>query len=94
MSTFLNVLERTAIACGVGATIMALIRLTLGDAAPGKAKPGARGSAWRFLCYSVGALLLSASHLVDGTASWAPLGLALGLVVFAFIWDVRLASRA
>lgn len=94
MSTFLNVLDWTAIACGVAATIMALIRLTLGDAAPGKAKPGARSSAWRLLCYSVGVMLGSASHLVNGTASWVPLGLSVCVVVFAFTWDVRVATRA
>jgi hypothetical protein len=98
MSTFLNVVDWTAIALGAAATIMTLIRLTVGNAAPGKAKPGARASAWRLLCYSVGLTLGSASHLVNGKGSWVPLGLSLCLVVFAFIWDMRLvfgpASRA
>jgi hypothetical protein len=93
MTTFLNVVDWTAIAFGAVATILTLIRLTLGDAARGKAKPGARASAWRLLCYSLGVTLGSASHLVNGTASWVAVGLSLCLVVFALIWEVRLLLR-
>jgi hypothetical protein len=93
MSTFLNVLDGTVIALLVALTIISLIRLTVGDAAPGKAKPGVRATAWRLLCYFVGLLLGSASHLVHGRASWVPVGLGLCLVVFAFIWDMRLLFR-
>jgi hypothetical protein len=93
MSAFLNVLEWTALALGAAATILTLIRLTVGNAAPGKAKPGARASAWRLLCYSVGVTLGAASQLVNGRASWVPLGLSLCLVGFAFIWDMRLVFR-
>ena len=49
MTTFLNILFWTAIAFGAVATVLTLIRLTVGDAVRGKAKPGARASAWR-LC--------------------------------------------
>jgi hypothetical protein len=98
MTTFLNVLEWTAIAFGAVATILTLIRLTVGDASRGKAKPGARAGAFRLLCYSLGLMLGCAGDLINGTASWAPIGISLCLIGFAFIWDVRLqfgsASRA
>jgi hypothetical protein len=90
MSTFLNVLAWTAFALGATAIIVTLIRLTVGDAAPGKAEPGARATAWRLLCYSIGVTLGAASHLVNGRASWVLLSLSLCLIVFAFSWDVRL----
>ena len=90
MTTFLNVLCWTAIAFGAVATILTLIRLAVGDAARGKAKPGARASAWRLLCYSLGVMLGSAGDLIKGTAAWVPIGLSLCLIGFAFIWDMRL----
>jgi hypothetical protein len=93
MTTFLNVLDWTAIVLGTVGSILTLIRLTVGDAARGKAKPGARASAWRLLCYSLGVTLGSASHLVNGKALWLPLGLSFCLIVFAFSWDVRLLLR-
>jgi hypothetical protein len=90
MTTFLNVLDWAAIAFGAVATILTLIRLTVGDASRGKAKPGARAGAWRLLCYSVGVTLGSAGGLMKGTAAWVPIGLSLCLIGFAFIWDMRL----
>jgi hypothetical protein len=93
MTTFLNVVDWTAIVLGAVASILTLIRLTVGDAARGKAKPGARATAWRLLCYSLGVTLGSASHLVNGKASWLLLGLSFCLIVFAFSWDMRLLLR-
>ena len=90
MTTFLNVLDWTAIVLGTVGSILTLIRLTVGDAARGKAKPGARASAWRLLCYSLGVMLGSAGDLIKGTATWVPIGLSLCLMGFAFIWDMRL----
>jgi hypothetical protein len=98
MTTFLNILFWAGTAFGAVATVLTLIRLTVGDAARGKAKPGARASAWRLLCYSLGLMLGPAGDLFNGPAAWVPISLSLCLVGFAFIWDVRLqfgrASRA
>ena len=90
MTTFLNILFWTAIAFGAVATVLTLIRLTVGDASRGKAKPGARASAWRLLCYSLGVMLGSAGDLISGPAAWVPIGLSLCFIGFAFIWEMRL----
>lgn len=98
MSMFLAVLYWLVIASLAVAAILTLIRLTTGDAAPGKAKPGERATAWRLLCYCLGVALSCGSQLVNGASSWTLLGISICLIGVAFSWELRLlfmrASRA